>query len=108
MDVIQLAQKGLNIHLERIFVRKRGWRFRHDNTWQMVRNCERSALVLLAAALSHENRLLLPDGWEHGVREVIDLLEYWEDEWQPLAQRKDALGLLLRSAVDSQQTPAMH
>lgn len=87
--IMQWANKGLQVHVDRIRVNRPGFSHRHHGTFGMVKCCTRSALILLAAANSYtfsannseqEVASHMPGGWQEAVKEVIRLLEAWEHE----------------------------
>lgn len=92
-----LANKGLRTHVERVCVNRPGFHHRHHGTFGMIRSCNRSALVLLAAAYSCSSfveshgtggkmRFELQAGWEEAVRDVIQLNKDWEHECPDLSK----------------------
>lgn len=92
----QLAEKSLQIHVERMHVNRPGFKHRHHGTWFMIRSCTASALVLMKAASyihqcplpnDHVSRLVLPLGWKEAVVDAIDLNQYWEAEVPDAANR---------------------
>ncbi|PVH93544.1 hypothetical protein DM02DRAFT_646404 [Periconia macrospinosa] len=92
--VQDLATKGLQVHVDRIRVNRRGFRHRHHGTFSMIKACTRSALILLAAAASLATGVSgqtrqsyhLPPEWESAVEEVIQLNQDWQHEAQDLAK----------------------
>ncbi|KAL2846896.1 C6 zinc finger domain protein [Aspergillus pseudoustus] len=86
--VRSLARKGLAKHVERLWVNQPGYKHRHHGTLFLLRNCCRSALVLIAAALAVASppdrqpgpSLAMPSGWRHAVLLALDMTRYWEDQ----------------------------
>ncbi|KKA30059.1 hypothetical protein TD95_003587 [Thielaviopsis punctulata] len=91
----ELAQKGLDTHLQRLVVNRPGYEHRHHGTIQMVYTCTRSALVLLAAALvlkttsdqDVETKVCMPEDWQEHVSALLDLLVFWRNECPELGER---------------------
>ncbi|CAK7210149.1 Zcf27p [Sporothrix bragantina] len=110
--ILQLARKGLEAHTRRIIVNEPGFRHRHHGTWYMIRNCERSALILVASAICIARRgclveggpnnefLAMPDGWRDSVASTVRLLAYWEPEAPDLRKGRRILEVGLRRAVN--------
>ncbi|XP_014551204.1 hypothetical protein COCVIDRAFT_42469 [Bipolaris victoriae FI3] len=100
----EYAMKGLQIHMERIRVNRAGFAHRHHGTFYLIKSCTQSALILLAAARSRnfvtdqaENSLHVPIGWQSAVKEVIHLLEAWEQESADLSSMANTLRLMYRN-----------
>ncbi|KAL4787611.1 hypothetical protein BJX76DRAFT_318488 [Aspergillus varians] len=73
-----LAGQCLEIHVLRVHINKPGFRHRHHGTLLLLYECVRSAIVLLAAALTG---LQMPCGWQDAVACVSDdLIAAWETE----------------------------
>ncbi|CAK7206607.1 Zcf27p [Sporothrix eucalyptigena] len=112
--ILQLARKGLETHTRRIIVNEPGFRHRHHGTWYMIRNCTRSALVLVASALCMARRdclveggpndefLAMPDGWRNSVASTTRLLAYWEPEAPDLRKGRRILEFGLERVMDQQ------
>ncbi|KAH8429962.1 fungal specific transcription factor domain-containing protein [Aspergillus melleus] len=85
--VRSLARKGLQKHMERLWVNRPGYNHRHHGTLFLLRNCSRSALVLIAAALSIRSQLdrqidpgvAMPVGWREAVSLALEMALYWKD-----------------------------
>lgn len=102
--VEQLAEKGLQIHVDRINVNRPGFSHRHHGTFGLVKSCTRSALVLLAAASSFAPHVdgqsySMPLDWKSSVEEVIQLLEFWEHESADLSTMVVHLRQLYRTCA---------
>jgi hypothetical protein len=90
----ELANKGLQKHVDRINTNRPGFQHRHHGTFGMIVSCTRSALVLLAAgqairvATSSSRPVLcmMPTGWEDAVQQVINLNVAWEYEAPDLSR----------------------
>ncbi|KAF3810982.1 hypothetical protein GCG54_00003162 [Colletotrichum gloeosporioides] len=99
-DCISFAQKGLEIHLERLRVNQPGYYHRHHGTLPLMRSCSRSALVLTTAAMLIESRgnngsqgiCQMPPGWETGVDGIVDLLTFWQGEVPQMSKIRRLLG----------------
>lgn len=86
--VRSLIQKGLDRHVERMYVNQPGFYHRHHGTVFLIRSCNRSALILLAAASVVQSSfeqgvpspLILPENWKHAVALALDLNRFWEAE----------------------------
>lgn len=79
---VQLANKGLAMHQERLVVNQPGFYHRHHGTMGMVRTCTRSALVLFLAArivrTSSTTELTTPRDWRHHVQQTAALNRFWQ------------------------------
>lgn len=83
-----LARKGLQNHVDRLWVNQAGYKHRHHGTLFLLRCCSRSALVLIAAAASLKDRLArgiqpmfnMPARWHEAARLAIEMNRYWETE----------------------------
>ncbi|KAE8371877.1 hypothetical protein BDV26DRAFT_275247 [Aspergillus bertholletiae] len=83
-----LCRKGLQKHVERLWVNRPGFKHRHHGTPALLRSCSRSALVLVAAAASIQTRLrqglsssfTMPHGWRQAVLWAVEMNEFWEGE----------------------------
>lgn len=106
----QLANKGLQMHVDRIHVNRPGFSHRHHGTFGMIKSCTRSALILLAAANSstfvacrqdesreHEKTYHMPKGWQETIEEVVRLLEVWEHESADLSSILATISFLYRN-----------
>ena len=78
--VRELAAKGLEWHMNRLLINSPGFFYRHHGTWLMQRSSSRSALVLLAAALTPTATTLLPVGWLELVQATIYMLRFWQQD----------------------------
>ncbi|KAL1889862.1 Zcf27p [Sporothrix stenoceras] len=113
-SILKLARKGLETHTRRIVTNEPGFRHRHHGTWYMIRNCTRSALVLVANALCmarlgclvegdpNNEFLALPDGWRNSVASTIRLLTYWEPEVPDVQKGRRILEIGLERLMDQQ------
>ena len=85
------AQKGLDVHVQRVHANEPGFFHRHHGAWLMMRSCTRSALVLVAAS---EAKIVMPTGWQAAVHKVVGMLSYWSTEvatlidWRTVLERK--------------------
>jgi hypothetical protein len=79
-NVRELAAKGLEWHMNRLLINSPGFFYRHHGTWLMQRSSSRSALVLLAAALTPTAMALLPVGWLELVQATIAMLRFWQQD----------------------------
>ncbi|KEQ92530.1 hypothetical protein AUEXF2481DRAFT_422292 [Aureobasidium subglaciale EXF-2481] len=81
---LDLANKGLRMHLERLVVNQPGFYHRHHGTMGMVRTCSRSAMVLTLAMRNMQSQssisLTLPDGWRYHVRQTAALNRFWQND----------------------------
>ncbi|KAI9044786.1 C6 zinc finger domain protein [Aspergillus affinis] len=85
--VRSLARKGLQKHMERLWVNRPGYKHRHHGTLFLLRNCSRSALILIDAALSIRSQLdrqidpgvAMPVGRREGVSLALEMTLYWKD-----------------------------
>ena len=93
---IELAAKGLYWHMIRLQVHSAGFFHRHHGTWLMQRRSTRSALMLLAAALTSSTADLLPLGWEPQVETTVEMLQYWAAEISDAGEYAELLSALLR------------
>ncbi|KAF4183259.1 hypothetical protein CNMCM7927_009291 [Aspergillus lentulus] len=83
-----LVLKGLQKHAERLWVNHAGYKHRHHGTLFLLRNCSRSALVLVAAALAIQRQLdkegrcevMMPLGWREAVLLAVEMNRYWAGE----------------------------
>ncbi|KAL2829440.1 C6 zinc finger domain protein [Aspergillus cavernicola] len=83
-----LVRKGLQKHMERLRVNEIGYRHRHHGTLFLLRNCTRSTMVLVAAALAIQHQLdqrvnpdiTMPLGWRQAVFLALEMNRYWEAE----------------------------
>jgi hypothetical protein len=85
-----LVQRGLENHSLRLQVNKPGFKHRHHGTHPMIEACCRSAVILQAAATANANgfpnnqssyrSLSMPPGWETGIRDVLNLIDFWSPE----------------------------
>ncbi|KAL3474116.1 C6 zinc finger domain protein [Aspergillus californicus] len=83
-----LVRKGLQKHVERMWVNQPGYRHRHHGTMFLLRTCSRSALVLMTVALCIRGQLdrgvdlgiRMPVGWRQAVLLAMEMNCYWEGE----------------------------
>ncbi|KAL5356490.1 C6 zinc finger domain protein [Aspergillus floccosus] len=83
-----LARKGLQKHVERLWVNQAGYKHRHHGTLFLLRMCSRSALVLVAAALvirgqvdqRGQYEVIMPLGWREAVLLAMEMNRYWAAE----------------------------
>ncbi|KAG2416184.1 hypothetical protein HFD88_007377 [Aspergillus terreus] len=77
-----LARKGLEKHVERLWVNQAGYKHRHHGTLFLLRMCSRSALVLVAAALVIRGQceVMMPLGWREAVLLAMEMNRYWAVE----------------------------
>ncbi|RHZ66734.1 transcription factor domain-containing protein [Aspergillus thermomutatus] len=100
--VRSLLQKGLHRHAERMYVNQPGFYHRHHGTVCLIRSCNRSATILLAAASVVQcsleqgvpSPLTLPENWKHAVALAIDLNRFWEGESADCRAMRPILELL--------------
>ena len=88
-----LAEIALQRHADRIWTDRPGFRHRHHGTWPMIRNCTRSAIVLIKC----HGKLELPHGWLQAVQEVLELNRYWQGESVDAYHRVPLLEQLINS-----------
>jgi hypothetical protein len=90
-EIEEKGQKGLHLHMQRIYVNEPGFLHRHHGTVPLIRTCTRSAFVLVAAGLAG---CKLPSGWQEAISKTMGLLTTWKDEmadagqWVLLLQRE--------------------
>ncbi|KAF7114223.1 hypothetical protein CNMCM5793_007801 [Aspergillus hiratsukae] len=100
--VCSLFQKGLHRHVERTYVNQPGFYHRHHGTVCLIRSCNRSALILLAAASVVQSSfeeglpspLIMPENWKHAVALALDLNRFWEGESADCRSMRPILELL--------------
>lgn len=90
-----LIAKGLRWHLHRLMVYTQGFYHRHRGTWLMQRRSIRSALLVVAAALTPEIEELLPYGWPDEIHAVVTMLRRWSSEICDADQHAELLSSLL-------------
>lgn len=80
-STLDLANKGLQAHVDRFVVNQPGFYHRHHGTMFMLRACTRSALVLiLAGRLAAKGPIVgltLPDGWRYHVQQCAAVNDFW-------------------------------
>ncbi|KAH8895203.1 hypothetical protein GQ53DRAFT_629904, partial [Thozetella sp. PMI_491] len=83
----ELIQKGIDLHLQHLYVNEPGFRHRHHGTFLMIGACARSSLVLLLVARwvdrfgpSGPRGVVLPPSWKQAVWGVVNMLRYWESD----------------------------
>ncbi|KAH8646911.1 hypothetical protein BX600DRAFT_477110 [Xylariales sp. PMI_506] len=101
--LLHYAGKGMEMHVDRFRVNKRGFKHRHHGTILMIQSCVRSALVLLCAAICNRNwgyesncTIRMPQEWREGVEQVVELLGHWEGENRDLVHIRETLEQTLR------------
>ncbi|KAJ5758456.1 hypothetical protein N7520_005612 [Penicillium odoratum] len=82
-EIEENGQKGLQLHLQRIYVNEPGFLHRHHGTVPLIRTCTRSAFVLVAAGLAG---CKLPFGWQEAIFKTMELLTTWQDEMTEAGQ----------------------
>ncbi|KAL4814747.1 C6 zinc finger domain protein [Aspergillus spinulosporus] len=83
-----LVRKGLQKHVERLWVNQAGYKHRHHGTLLLLQMCSRSALVLVVAALvirghldqQRQCEIMMPLGWREAVLLAIEMNRYWAAE----------------------------
>jgi hypothetical protein len=91
LEMEEKGQKGLQLHIQRIYVNEPGFLHRHHGTVPMIRTCTRSAFVMVAA--SHAG-CRLPSGYQETIYKTVELLTTWQDEmaeagqWARLLERE--------------------
>jgi hypothetical protein len=85
------VQKGLQNCVDKIWVAEAGFHHRHHGTWLSLRQCTRSALVLVAAKRCGQLDHLIPRDWILAVKGVITFLEFWSLECADAGNRRDIL-----------------
>ncbi|KAJ6077363.1 uncharacterized protein N7446_000299 [Penicillium canescens] len=90
-EIEEKGQKGLQLHIQRIYVNEPGFLHRHHGTVPLIRTCTRSAFVLVAGGLAGCE---LPSGWQEAISKTMGLLTIWQNEmaeaghWVQLLQRE--------------------
>lgn len=90
-----LIAKGLSWHMHRLTIYTQGFYHRHRGTWLMQRRSIRSALLLLAAALTPSVTDLMPAGWPDRIHAVATMLRRWSLEICDADQHAELLSSLL-------------
>lgn len=90
-----LIAKGLNWHTRRLATYIPGYYHRHRGTWLMQRRSIRSALLLLASALTPGVTELMPDDWPDKIQAVISMLRRWSAEICDADQHAELLSSLM-------------
>jgi hypothetical protein len=91
LEMEEKGQKGLQLHIQRIYVNEPGFLHRHHGTVPMIRTCTRSAFVMVAAG--HAG-CRLPSGYQETIYKTVELLTTWQDEmaeagqWARLLERE--------------------
>ncbi|KAL4789155.1 hypothetical protein BDV19DRAFT_395322 [Aspergillus venezuelensis] len=70
--------KGLSCHVQRLLNHRPQFYHRHHGTWLMIRNCARSAGLLLGAARLPFGDGLLPLEWRAVVEDALGMLQFWQ------------------------------
>ncbi|KAL2828186.1 hypothetical protein BDW59DRAFT_159779 [Aspergillus cavernicola] len=97
-----LAGQCLEVHVLRVHIDKPGFRHRHHGTLLLLYECVRSAIVLLAAALTG---LQMPCGWQDAVVCISDdLIAVWETEMPWLVSWRTFLVETLSQAMGGHNT----
>lgn len=118
-DTLRLASEYLHNAVQRIEISAEGFLHRHQGSWLTIRGCTRSALTLLGAKLSCQDRGrddwgthwdmtsrteslhaslpedLLPPRWEDAVVRVLDMLRVWETESKDVGKLREIVETLL-------------
>ena len=94
-----LIAKGLNWHCRRLAIYTPGFYHRHRGTWLMQRRSIRSALLLLAAALTPDVTELMPQDWPDKIHAVIAMLRRWSAEICDADQHAELLSSLLEKYI---------
>ncbi|EEY23480.1 C6 zinc finger domain-containing protein [Verticillium alfalfae VaMs.102] len=108
-NIAHYAERSLHYHLVRLKLNKPGYRHRHHGTNPMMQTCSRSALVLLGASIKCETTraqgtdrggttVTLPQGWQEGIDDIVDLLDYWGNETRDFGK--------IRTVLDQGRMPA--
>ncbi|PLB53926.1 hypothetical protein P170DRAFT_504800 [Aspergillus steynii IBT 23096] len=86
-SVLEMSLKGLRTHVDTILVNYVGYKHRHHGTSLLLRSCARSALVLVAAALTAKQQgvdagrsFSMVAGWREAVLLALEMNRYWEAE----------------------------
>jgi hypothetical protein len=94
-----LIAKGVNWHCRRLAIYTPGFYHRHRGTWLMQRRSIRSALLLLAAALTPGVTDLMPLDWTDKIHAVIAMLRRWSAEICDADQHAELLSSLLEKYI---------
>lgn len=86
----QLVAKCLEIQVQRVRINYPGFKHRHHGTFLLIWSCTRSAIILVAAALTG---LAMPPEWHDSVKLTAGLLSFWEAEMPQLSKWQNLLKL---------------